>query len=81
MINDGLTNYKASDYKKAISTIKVEIDKLFNDYGKRLKAAFPEIKDSQITFAYLVKAAVKFIHISILLNKSNTRIKKTTKEL
>ena len=79
MINDGLTNYKASDYKKAISTIKVEIDKLFNDYGKRLKAAFPEIKDSQITFAYLVKADVKFSNIAILLNKSKPSITKTSK--
>ena len=79
MINDGLMNYKTSDYKKAISAIKEEIDKLFNDYGKRLKAAFPEIKDSQITFAYLVKADVKFSNIAILLNKSKPSITKTSK--
>ena len=79
MINDGLMNYKASDYKKAISAIKEEIDKLFNDYGNRLKAAFPEIKDSQITFAYLVKADVKFSNIAILLNKSKPSITKTCK--
>lgn len=79
MINDGLKNYKGSDYQKAITKIKTEIDKQFNDYGKRLKATFPEMKDSQISFAYLVKADVNFSNIAILLNKSKSSITKICK--
>lgn len=79
MIRKGLDHYKGSDYLKAIDEIEEEIDKQFNDYGKRLKATFPDIKESQISFAYLVKADVKFSNIAILLNKSKASITKTSK--
>lgn len=79
MIREGLEKYKGSDYQKAIAAIEEEIDKLFNDYGKRLRAIFPEIKESQITFAYLVKADVKYSNIAILLNKSKASITKLSK--
>lgn len=79
MIREGLEHYKGSDYQKAIAAIEEEIDKQFNDYGKRLRATFPEIKESQISFAYLVKADVKYSNIAILLNKSKASITKTSK--
>lgn len=79
MIRKGLDHYKGSDYLKAIAAIEEEIDKQFNNYGKRIKATFPEIKESQISFAYLVKADVKFSNIAILLNKSKASITKTSK--
>lgn len=79
MINDGLEHYKGSDYLTAITAIKAAIDKYFSEYGKRLMATFPGIKDSQVTFAYLVKADVNFSNIALLLNKSKASITKLCK--
>ncbi len=58
----------------------VTIDNLFNEYGKSLTAlAYLLSKDSQLEFAYLIKAEINFSNIAILLRKSKPSITKISK--
>ncbi len=79
MTRNGLTEYTASELHQAIEDIIVTIDSIFNDYGKRLMAALPGLKDSQLQFAYLVKAELRSAKIAILLSKSKSSISKIKK--
>lgn len=65
--------------KQAIIDIMATIDNLFNEYGKRLTAFLPGLKDSQLEFAYLIKAEINFSNIAILLRKSKPSITKISK--
>lgn len=69
MIRNGLDHYTNSEQKQAIIDIMATIDNLFNEYGKRLTAFLPGLKDSQLEFAYLIKAEINFSNIAILLSK------------
>ncbi len=79
MTRNGLTEYTASELHQAIEDIIVTIDSIFNDYGKRLMAALPGLKDSQLKFAYLVKAELRSAKIATLLSKSKSSISKIKK--
>lgn len=46
--------------KQVLIDIMATIDNLFNEYGKRLTAFLPGLKDSQLEFAYLIKAEINF---------------------
>lgn len=79
MIRNGLDHYTNSEQKQAIIDIMATIDNLFNEYGKRLTAFLPGLKDSQLEFAYLIKAEINFSNIAILLRKSKPSITKISK--
>ena len=79
MIRNGLDHYTNSEQKQAIIDIMATIDNLFNEYGKRLTAFLPGLKDSQLEFAYLIKAEINFSNIAILLSKSKPSITKISK--
>ena len=79
MIRNGLEHYTNSEQKQAIIDIMATIDNLFNEYGKRLTAFLPGLKDSQLEFAYLIKAEINFSNIAILLRKSKPSITKISK--
>lgn len=79
MIRKGLSNYTNSELQEALEGIIITIDNMFNEYGKRLTASLPDIKDSQLKFAYLTKAEISNSNIAILLNKSRASITKTSK--
>lgn len=79
MIRNGLDHYTNSELKQAIIDIMATIDNLFNEYGKRLTAFLPGLKDSQLEFAYLIKAEINFSNIAILLRKSKPSITKISK--
>lgn len=79
MIRNGLNNYSGSEQQQAIEAIKITIDSTFSEYGKRLTAIFPSLKDTQIKFAYLVKAEISFSNMAILLSKSKSSITKISK--
>ena len=79
MIRNGLNHYTNSEQKQAIIDIMATIDNLFNEYGKRLTAFLPGLKDSQLEFAYLIKAEINFSNIAILLRKSKPSITKISK--
>lgn len=79
MIKNGLDHYTNSEQKQALIDIMATIDNLFNEYGKRLTAFLPGLKDSQLEFAYLIKAEINFSNIAILLRKSKPSITKISK--
>ena len=79
MTRNGLDHYTNSEQKQAIIDIMATIDNLFNEYGKRLTAFLPGLKDSQLEFAYLIKAEINFSNIAILLSKSKPSITKISK--
>lgn len=79
MIRNGLDHYTNSEQKQAIIDTMATIDNLFNEYGKRLTAFLPGLKDSQLEFAYLIKAEINFSNIAILLRKSKPSITKISK--
>lgn len=79
MIKNGLDHYTNSEQKQVLIDIMATIDNLFNEYGKRLTAFLPGLKDSQLEFAYLIKAEINFSNIAILLRKSKPSITKISK--
>lgn len=79
MIKNGLDHYTNSEQKQVLIDIMATIDNLFNEYGKRLTAFLPGLKDAQLEFAYLIKAEINFSNIAILLRKSKPSITKISK--
>lgn len=79
MIKNGLDHYTNSEQKQVLIDIMATIDNLFNEYGKRLTAFLPGLKDAQLEFAYLIKAEINFSNIAILLRKSKPSITKINK--
>lgn len=79
MIKNGLDHYTNSEQEQVLIDIMATIDNLFNEYGKRLTAFLPGLKDAQLEFAYLIKAEINFSNIAILLRKSKPSITKISK--
>lgn len=79
MIKNGFDHYTNSEQKQVLIDIMATIDNLFNEYGKRLTAFLPGLKDAQLEFAYLIKAEINFSNIAILLRKSKPSITKISK--
>lgn len=79
MARNGFQDYTSSEQHQALDAVIITIDCTFNEYGKRLTATFPNINDSQLKFAYLIKAEISFSNMAILLSKSKSSITKISK--
>ncbi len=55
MIRNGLDHYTNSEQKQAIIDIMATIDNLFNEYGKRLTAFLPGLKDFTVGICLSIK--------------------------